>query len=561
MKKNRAQKSNVKRAAPAAPPRPAPAAAAPIAPMPRRYLLWGALLVIAAGGLIFARLGHYPLWVDEADTALYARGIALTGDTSAVQGHNLFAVREGTSLVNLKGRYQPPAPFYLLALFQSADETGSLVPRLPFAVCGLLCVVLIAVWLATARAGGLAWALASIGLLMNVSFLLYCRQCRYYSLATLLSIGAAYAYVNWRGRRVYLAAFAALSILLLLTHYLAYAGLYAAIGVDYLLFHRKARRLSWGEVLAVLASQLVVGIVVVSIWNPIDKGVTPPFPGRSLLADKLTLVWWHLRDMNACEFLPGMALVAAPLVWWFWRNPWLLRAWVAILVYTLATVALSPQPVAITTFADVRYLSALIPLCIFLTLAVLMELTRAQWSFALPLALVVCGTNVLNEPIEPAKWRSTALDWWRELAAGRETGMNRAVDYVHSKVAPRASVWVVPDYLTYPLMYHAPEPVYAWQLRPPPADQFKNLPRVHFQGGAPPDYMLAFGPSRRQVERVQGEYRKLGIEYGTAEVINEYWDDRTRPELFWRSFAPVTGFNKQSEAIYFYRRVPARARD
>src|SRR6266852_1011387 len=51
-----------------------------------------------AAVLIFARLGHYALWDDEASTALAAIGVWRTGDTVAVIDHNIVAFHLGEEL-------------------------------------------------------------------------------------------------------------------------------------------------------------------------------------------------------------------------------------------------------------------------------------------------------------------------------------------------------------------------------------------------------------------------------------------------------------------------------
>src|SRR5205807_2588413 len=48
-----------------------------------------ALMLASSSMLLFARLGHYALWDDEAYTALAAQGVWQTGDTTAVLGHNV----------------------------------------------------------------------------------------------------------------------------------------------------------------------------------------------------------------------------------------------------------------------------------------------------------------------------------------------------------------------------------------------------------------------------------------------------------------------------------------
>jgi hypothetical protein len=61
-----------------------------------------ALIIILLPALFFAHLGHYSLWDDEAGTALPAKGVIRTGDTSAVLDHNIVAYRNGSELTNLK---------------------------------------------------------------------------------------------------------------------------------------------------------------------------------------------------------------------------------------------------------------------------------------------------------------------------------------------------------------------------------------------------------------------------------------------------------------------------
>src|SRR4051794_39413505 len=100
-----------------------------------RLILASATLLVSAL-LIFARLGHYALWDDEANTALIGKGVWRTGDTSAVLGRNLVAFRNGGELENLRVRYLPPLQYYLAAPFVGPDGPSSFRARLPFALFG-----------------------------------------------------------------------------------------------------------------------------------------------------------------------------------------------------------------------------------------------------------------------------------------------------------------------------------------------------------------------------------------------------------------------------------------
>ena len=70
------------------------------------------------------------------------------------------------------------------------------------------------------------------------------------------------------------------SILLLWTHYLAFAGLYTALGCDYFLFGRHQRRLAVRQWLFLLGPQLLAGICAVAIYNPVGADAAPQLPGH-----------------------------------------------------------------------------------------------------------------------------------------------------------------------------------------------------------------------------------------------------------------------------------------
>src|SRR5262245_22360989 len=106
-----------------------------------------AVVLLVASGLLFARLGHYALWDDEAITALTAKGVWQTGDTSARVGDNIVAYRSGLLLRNMKDRATPPLQFYIAAPFLGLLGDSALAARLPFAICGLACIVLILWWM------------------------------------------------------------------------------------------------------------------------------------------------------------------------------------------------------------------------------------------------------------------------------------------------------------------------------------------------------------------------------------------------------------------------------
>ena len=522
-------------------------------PMPGYQIGLVVLLCGWSAFCLFYHLGDTPLWNDEADTALFARSIARTGGLNAVLDHNINAFGRGVALRDLRMGIAPPLSYLLAAPWVGKEGTSSLMARLPFALCGLLSVALMLYWMWRDRAEPMLWWVFSAGIAGSAALWLFCRQSRYYSLALLLTLAIAYLYLHWRGRRATLFWMSLLSIALLGTHYLPYAGLYAALAVDYWFFHRHQRRLAGSDWLLLVGPQIVCGAAIVATYNPLGRAFAPGAGDVHPAIERLQLIWWTLRDLNQGEFGVGLALLAAPLLAYLRRDAWLMRAVVALVAYVVVVSLVSPQVVSVTTFADIRYVSALIPLCILITAKVIVLVARDRAGVAFVLSLLAFGTTLLHFPVAPSRWRSSIASFVREVATHRPTAMAAAIDWVTSNVKPGESVWVTPDFLPYPLIYHAPQAVYAWQLAAEPDAQFQSLPSIHFYKRQPVDVILAFG-WRAEAQNVLADFEKRGVTYRREKLLRMNWDDRTRPELFWHSFRPVEKFNMGSRAVYALRR-------
>jgi 4-amino-4-deoxy-L-arabinose transferase-like glycosyltransferase len=515
-------------------------------------------LVLLSGVLIFARLGHYPLWDDEATTAMFGRNVLATGDTSAVVGHNIIAYRGGHELVNLKLRYLPPLQYWAVAGGAALFGNTNFAARFPFALAGLLTVGLTAWWMVRRRADPFTWAGLSAALLGNVSLILFSRQCRYYGLAIFFSTLAAYLYVNWNGKRRGLLLLSAASLALLASNYLNLVALFVVLAVDYLLWRRKEQPLGPADWATLLVPLLALGLPIVAVFNPLGKGIVGE-ESVSWIVKRGTLLWWHLRDLNGCELGVGLLLAAAPLLRIWIKDHWLGRAALALAVYIMVITLISPQPVSVTYKADVRYLVPVIPLCAFIGVRVIRLITKRRWLAGLPLMLLCFGTNLVH-----GTWtgrgtvRSTLAQYVGELIRPQRSPFGETAAWIRRNVPARANVWVVPDYMLYPLMLYAPEPVYGYQLRQPVDPQFAGLPDVHVIGRVPPDYVVCFGPRGLQELRDNLQpLARMGARYEQVGYIDVAYRDTTRPELFWHEFKTVTEFNTKVEGVYVYRRSGA----
>jgi hypothetical protein len=519
-------------------------------------LLVASTVLVGSLFLLFASLGHHALWDDEATTAMVAKRVWETGDTSAVVGHNIIAFRGGAELEDLKIRYVPPLQYYVAPPFVGLFGDNATGGRAPFAICGLLCVALMLWWLGKERASLPAWVLTGIGILGNVSFFLYFRQCRYYGLTILVSVAMAYVYLHWNGRRRGVIVLVILSLCLLASNYLSYIAVYCCLAVDYAIWGRHRRSLKPVDWAILLVPQVVLGGAIVHVWNPLGKHVVDASAGH-WLADRFTLLWWNFRDLDRCEFGVGLLLLAAPLLYLLTRNTWLFRSWMALAVYVVAIALVSPQPVSGNVVADVRYLVPMIPLCVAIAVMVLLAVSRRLVWAAVPLGLLAFGTNLLH-----GTWafdtpvRSTVAAFVGELKSSAKDSYTIAARWINENVPEGKSVRVLPEHMAYPLMFHAPRAVYAWQLPYPPEPCFKGLDPIHFQGVIPTDYLVVFGPSVVDVlKHGLPSHVRQDAGYALAARLDVYWCDMHRPELVLRSFEPVTQFDPNTEAVYIFRRV------
>ncbi|MEI6350694.1 MAG: hypothetical protein WCP06_06265 [Verrucomicrobiota bacterium] len=519
----------------------------------RNAWISSAIVLIVSAVLLFAQLGHYALWDDEAVVGLAAKGVLQTGDTTVRLGDNLVAYRGGILVRDLHERSTPPLATYFAAGSIGLLGGNSLAARLPFALAGLGCVALCLAWALKERVRLTTLWLLGGAIVGNVSFFLYSRQCRYYALVLLLSTAVAWLYLRWKCSRGQLVLLSGLMGLLFAANYMSYLALLVCILADFVGWRRKEAKFAPADWVALAVPQLILGLGVASIWNPLSTKFGG-YVAQNDLWDRMVLFWWNLRDMNRCEFFVGALLLAAPVVAVVRKDRWLTRALVAMGLYVMVISAVSPQTMNNTTVADIRYLIALLPLGWVISVRTLEGITGKARATALALAVVAFGTNLLHGgPMLSWGIRSTPVSFAGELIHPPTDPYTVAASWINENVREGESIWVEPDYMPYSLMFHAPKAIYAWQLTPPPQGQFASMPSIHFMGLVAPDYVMAFGPVVQQVSEMLKQWNRAS--YQPVATLDAFWQDRYRPELFLRSFEPVKNFNRQTESIFVLKRT------
>jgi 4-amino-4-deoxy-L-arabinose transferase-like glycosyltransferase len=209
----------------------------------RDWISLGCLGALAAV-LLFLQLDEPYLWQDEAQTAVISQTILSEGVPLGTDGRNFFSQELGAEYADgYLWKWHTWLSFYTVAASFALFGPTTFAARLPFALFGVLTVLL------AYAAGRSLWksrdaALAGGGLLaLSVPFLVLSRQCRWYTMAAFFALFGLHAYgrVGPDEKRHSIALFVATS-LLFHTHYFYAASLLATLLVHSLWLERKKFR-------------------------------------------------------------------------------------------------------------------------------------------------------------------------------------------------------------------------------------------------------------------------------------------------------------------------------
>lgn len=159
------------------------------------YLFLIVLLIISAL-LLLANLDNRYLWQDEAETALVSKTILSHGIPLGHDGKNFFS-QDGKSSYGRDHIWvlDPWVPYYIVAGSYLIFGVNTFAARLPFVLFGIATIMLLYFFARRLTGDKKTAALSVILLLLSVTFLLLCRQSRYYSLIAFFSLSGLYGYL------------------------------------------------------------------------------------------------------------------------------------------------------------------------------------------------------------------------------------------------------------------------------------------------------------------------------------------------------------------------------
>ena len=396
-----------------------------------------AVAIIAALMLLW-NLGDQTLWQDEAATAVLAKRMLQFGKPLAYDNRNLITMdyrsgdesatgplREmaksaeaGVRFYQERGDYkadttwvgQPWGQFVLAAASFRLFGVDTWQARFPFALCGVLTIVSLFVFVRSRFDSLTAWV-AVLLLCGNVYWLLHMRQCRYYAPSSLLLWWQFVAYWRWQeGRPWGRLGFIVAAWLLFQCDYGVFVPVLAACSGESIISGRRRRI----ESLAIAAA---IVLLVLPWYGYYELG--------SRLKPSLLSYWVRLLALSYSvnQFtLPVVIFIAAMIAAWFDRS---VRSASQVSRGRLVgvggglVIVLLVWMAYVAPFGFHRYVVGLTPIAAWLTAYVLVAAARKiskvasqsqlQAPLALSAAIIVIVTPWLSQTVAwcvPPKYRT-----------------------------------------------------------------------------------------------------------------------------------------------------------
>ncbi len=443
---------------------------------------------LLASVLLLWGLADKYLWQDEANTAVLGARMLRFGRPLAYDGLNLLAVdndrAEDTSTIGQRTaspqaaidyyiarhdfkadtawKFHPWGQFMVVAASLKVLGQTTFAARLPFALAGIVTVLLLYQWALMSFDSPLIAQLATALLIFNAYWILHARQCRYYSLSSMFLVLTLICYALWQRKSLWGAI--VFVIAAWCWFQVDYGTVWPVLGVlfvDAFVANRKELWRPLGVGMA-LALTLAPFIFYYGLW------------GRLMAQEK---TWgqtlFALTVFNINEYVVALPIVIAAAVLVAWRGKTLAgadRRVVAIACGIIVALALWVPSVAPGPF--LRYVIIAAPVGCLLSAWVLVRGCKLPATYAWIGALVLILTPWLSMPmhalISPPSYltsgystnlmlRGELLTLRREIFGSRPDPNRLVIDWLRQNAAPSDEILV--NYEDLPLMFYLPNPI------------------------------------------------------------------------------------------------------
>lgn len=366
----------------------------------RNYHVMLPLAILALGAfLLLFRLDHRPFWQDEAETACLAKNVLKYGVPRAYDGVNIISQEERKEFdQDYLWRWSPWLQIYVAAAAFKIGGFTTYAGRFPFAVMGIACIWLV-YRLVDRNFGNQAWAcLAALLLATSVIFLLYSRQCRYYSMATFLTLINLYAFMeDWQRKTLPALLLVISASLMFYTNYLLFLSYFGPfIIAAFLLYYQEIPIIRTMKIVLAVSLTMIPGLFLFRLEQ------------QAMMVKIWTFVPENFKNYLGCFFHAMFPLPVGLFLLWRWsRSIWhhdrLFKDPTERFILFLALIIvgniifLTPAPQG-----EFRYMVHLYPFCVIILGWVICLTWRYQKFSGALLALLLLCTNWLS--VLPMYW-------------------------------------------------------------------------------------------------------------------------------------------------------------
>ncbi len=347
-------------------------------------------LIILCIPLLFLNLGERTLWNDEAEQARVAVNVVRFGYPTAYDGKQYIRDYTDSDVFNFRGEtavwiWSPWLPFYPMAASFMLFGVSTWAARFPMALIALFLIPLF--YYTTRRWFNDRVAFWSTFLLIvNVPFLLYARQARYYPVSMFMAIAMMYAYHRIIKKESFAwIGFTLTSTLTFHTFYITFFGVLSGITLHMLLFYR-------GRLFAVKSFLSYLAIA----------GLTFPFFLYAQLAAKsgtVSFLALLFKMMHGASYffvyvIPIVFLVFLPFILVFTAQKKEKHVFSLLLLICISSLFFNS--LTVWDLAQFRYIVFLIPLCMMILGYIVVSITRHHKAIGTAVVLLLIFTTYIH---------------------------------------------------------------------------------------------------------------------------------------------------------------------
>ena len=422
------------------------------------------LILILAAVFFLYQLGQRPFWQDEAETACLAKNVLKYGKPLAFDGVNLISQEEQREFgEDYVWRWSPWLQIYVSAASFKLGGFTTAAGRLPFALAGFLCVIMVYMIINRFFANPALARISAVLLTLCVPFLVYSRQLRYYGIAALLVMISLYAFrQNWQKKTLPAATLVVSLALLFYANYILYLSYCVSLAVAALIIYRNEIPVVRTVVLGVLNVLLIIPGVFISKMGS-QAGIVSPLSFFTGFSNYMQYLMQFL--------LPLPVIIAFIIVWTriiIKYSPIPQDPEKRFVLFLTIIVIVNVIVLAIVPQIFVRYLAHLYPICMIILGYVILDTVAQSRVAGVILFLVLALTNwiyIVPMDLFGITYRPTGTDawmlvnnnfpirlFWKDVTSDFPDVNETAIEYLNANAKPGDVV--VTTYGDLPLQFY-----------------------------------------------------------------------------------------------------------